>query len=217
MRRTTALMITALTVAGFVSCSEDEQTSSTTQDQTTVAAALANEQGSTPMAVDDGVLQTIDDAGVPYTVIVTPMDPSSQESNAGCIPAADAGQTNIRFGALVGPYPTSEEDRRTIAIPHMEFRLNLNDDGRSIDPTATTFDTARYTDVEARPDGQCDDMNTTGPDLVPWVDSIEVGSPIAIPLTAGPTNDPPPEGIVLYVRVFPADGDVTDMAVGYDP
>jgi hypothetical protein len=215
-------MVTALMVGGLVSCSEDEQTSSTPQDQTTVVVegdvtTTANEQGSTSLAEDEGVIQAVDDAGVPYTVIVTPMDPSPEESNAGCIPAAAAGQTNIRFGALVGPSPTSEEDRRTMAIPHMEFRLNLNDDGRSIDPKATTFDTARYTGVEARPDGQCDDMNAIRPDLVPWVDSIEVGSPILIPLTAGPTDDPPPEGIVLYVRLFPADGDVTDMAVRYDP
>lgn len=38
MRRTTVLMITALMVGGLVSCSDDEQTSFTTQDQTTVAA-----------------------------------------------------------------------------------------------------------------------------------------------------------------------------------
>jgi hypothetical protein len=99
----------------------------------------------------------------------------------------------------------------------MEFRLNLNNDGQSIDPRATTFDTARYAEVEARPDGQCAEMNAIGPDLVSWVDSIEVGSPILIPLTAGPTDDPPPEGIVLYVRLFSADGDVSDLAVRYDP
>jgi hypothetical protein len=210
-------MITALTVGGLVSCSEDEQTSSTTQDQTTVA--VEDETTTTADATEEGsVMEVVDDAGVRYAVIVTPVDPNPEESYGGCIPAAGAGQTNIRFGVLVGPSPTSAADRRTVAIPHVEFRLNLNDDGRSVDPKATTFDSARYTDVEARADGQCDDMNSIRPGRVPSTDSIGVGTPIGLPLTAGPTSDPPPEGIVLYVRFFAsADGDVSDLAVRYDP
>ena len=51
------------------------------------------------MAVDDGVIQAVDDAGVPYTVIVTPEDPSPEESNAGCVPAADV----VQLGADVLP------------------------------------------------------------------------------------------------------------------
>ena len=218
MRRPAVLMITALMVGGLVSCSEDEQTSSTTQDQTTVA--VEDETTTTAAATEEGsVMEVVDDAGVRYAVIVTPVDPSPDESVGGCIPAADAGQTNIRFGVLVGLSPTSAADRGTVAIPHVEFRLNLNDDGRSVDPKATNFDSARYTDVEVRADGQCDDMNSIGPGRVPWgADSIGVGSPIGLPLAAGPTDDPPPEGIVLYVRFFAsADGDVSDLAVRYDP
>ena len=75
-----------------------------------------------------------------------------------------------------------------MAVPHVEFRLNLNDDGRSVDPKATNFDSARYTDVEVRADGQCDDMNSIGPDRVPSDVTILVGQPIAFPLTAGPTR-----------------------------
>jgi hypothetical protein len=218
-------MITALMVGGLVSCSEEEQTSSTTLDQTTVAledemttTADATEDGSTPTAVDDGVMEVVDGAGVRYAMVVTPVDPSPEESVGGCIPAAEAGQTNIRFGVLVGISPTSAADRGTVAIPHVEFRLNLNDDGRSVDPKATDFDSARYTDVEVRADGQCDDMNSIGPDRVPSDVTILVGQPLAFPLTAGPTSDPPPEGVVLYVRFFDsADGDVSDLAVRYDP
>jgi hypothetical protein len=98
----------------------------------------------------------------------------------------------------------------------VEFRLNLNDDGRSVDQNATTFDSARYTDVEARWDGQCEDMNSIGPSLPSA--AILVGSPLGFGLAAGPTDDPPPEGIVLFVRLFTsADGDGTDLAVRYDP
>lgn len=225
MHRTTVLMITALTVGGLVSCSEDEQTSSTTQDQATVAVedettaiADATEEGSTPMAVDDGDMEVVDSAGVRYAVLVTPEDPNPEESVGGCIPAADAGKTNIRFGLLVGHTATSAAYRGTVAVPHMEFRLNLNDNGRSVDPQATTFDSARYTDIEARSDGQCDEMNSIGPDGVPSDVTILVGEILAFPLTAGPTSDPPPEGVVLYVRFFDsADGDVSDLAVRYDP
>jgi hypothetical protein len=58
------LMITALMVGGLVSCSEDEQTSSTTQDQTTVAV----EDETTTTSTED---QTTSTTGLPATSTVT--------------------------------------------------------------------------------------------------------------------------------------------------
>jgi hypothetical protein len=221
MRRSWWLVIVMLITGGAVACSDSEGGTSNEVPPSPVtvrSTADATEESSTPMAVDDGVMEVVDDAGVRYAVVVTSEDPNPEESDWGCIPAADAGQTNIRFGVLVGNSATSAAYRGSVAVPHMEFRLNLNDDGRSVDPNATTFDSTRYTDVEARADGQCGDMNSIGPDRVPSDVTILVGQPLAFPLTAGPTSDPPPQGIVLYVRFFTsADGDVSDLAVRYDP
>jgi hypothetical protein len=100
-------MITALMVGGLVSCSEDEQTSSTTQDQTTVAV---EDETTTTSTVDQATSTTSLTATSTVTVTVTNVEDAVGYDMAGVLYEGDNTLiANIvgGFGAAVDADPFS--------------------------------------------------------------------------------------------------------------
>ena len=87
MHRPVVLMITALMVGGLVSCSEDEQTSPTTQDQTT--AAVEDETTTTSSTVDQATSTTSLPATSTVTVTVTNVENAVGYDLAGVLYKGD--------------------------------------------------------------------------------------------------------------------------------
>jgi hypothetical protein len=108
MRPTAVLMITALLVGGLVSCSEDEQTSPTTQDQTTVAV---EDETTTTSAVDQATSPTSLPATSTVTVTVTNVEDAVGYDLAGVLYKGDGTGPNENvvggFGAAVDTDPFS--------------------------------------------------------------------------------------------------------------
>jgi len=107
MCRTTVLMITALMVGGLVSCSEDEQTSSTTQDQTTVAV---EDESTTTSTEDQATSTTSLPATSTVTVTVTNIENAVGYDLAGVLHKGDGLELRTAiggFGATVEADPFS--------------------------------------------------------------------------------------------------------------
>jgi hypothetical protein len=103
-------MITALMVGGLVSCSEDEQTSSTTQEQTTVAV---EDETTTTSTVDQDTSTTSLTATSTVTVTVTNVENAVGYDMAGVLYKGDDTLTANAvggFGATVDadPFATTQ-------------------------------------------------------------------------------------------------------------